>query len=114
MSSKKRSSQDTDGAPDDATSVLNASGFLFQLRVEEEVKAGRGSHAWAVAAREHPWDHEKSGRSGFADLVLTNGGMARFVVECKRSRQAHWYFIVPSDAQETIRDSAIYWIDDVK
>ena len=114
MSTKKRPSIGAGGTPDQATAALNASGFLFQLRVEEEVKAGRDRHAWAVAAREHPWDHEKSGRSGFADLVLTNGGMARFVVECKRSRQAHWYFIVPSDAQETVRNSAIYWIDDVK
>ncbi len=99
--------------PDPALSALNASGFLFQMRVEEEVKAGRERHDWAVAAREHPWHHEKSGHSGFADLVLADGGGGRLVVECKRSKRAHWYLIVPADAQSTVRRAPLYWTQDV-
>lgn len=96
---------------DHTTSALNASGFLFQLRVEEEIRANGDGHSWTVAAREHPWTHEKSGRSGFADLVLEAGPFG-LVIECKRSRQAHWYFIVP-DAQPALCRSAIYWLQDV-
>ena len=70
-------------------------------------------HNWAVAACEHPWTHEKSGRSGFADLILADGGRGRLVVECKRSRQAHWYFIVPADAQEIVRRTPLYWVNDI-
>jgi hypothetical protein len=77
------------------------------------VKAGSTRHAWAVAAREHPWEHEKSGRKGFADFVLADGGGGRLVVECKRSRQAHWYFIVPAEAQATVRRTPLYWMHDV-
>ena len=100
--------------PDPALSALNASGFLFQMRVEEEVKRGRERHDWAVAAREHPWDHEKAGRSGFADLVLTDGGAGRLVLECKRVKRAHWYFIVPADAQPIVRRTPLYWVHDVR
>src|SRR5437773_4975488 len=112
MSAKKRPSSGSGVTGDHAVSALNASGFLFQLRIEEEVKAGREKHGWVVAAREHPWMHEKSDRAGFADLVLT-AGMGRFIVECKRSRQAHWYFIVPAEAEPNVRSSALYWIQDV-
>ena len=97
--------------PEHVRSAVNASGFLFQLRVEEEIKSHGQTHTFRIIAREHPWKHEISGRSGFADLVLEAGGF-RLVVECKRSRQAHWYFVVPADAKPVWRRSALYWIHD--
>jgi len=114
MAGQKRPSTPARGARDHAVSVLNASGFLFQLRVEEELKAGSTRHAWAVAAREHPWYHEKTEHSGFADMILADGGRGRLVVECKRSRDAHWYFIVPAEGQAIIRRTPLYWVDDVR
>ncbi|HEV8381168.1 MAG TPA: hypothetical protein VGQ29_06270 [Gemmatimonadales bacterium] len=96
---------------DHTRSALNASGFLFQLRVEEEVRSG-GQQNWVVAAREHPWKHEVSGRAGFADLVL-EAAVFRLVIECKRSKNAHWYFITPADAKPIIRRSDVYWMHDV-
>jgi len=114
MATKKQPPAPAGETRDHAVSVLNASGFLFQLRVEEEVKAGSTRHAWAVAAREHPWYHEKTEHSGFADMILADGGRGRLVVECKRSRQAHWYFIVRADAQAIIRRTPLYWVHDVR
>jgi len=113
MNTEKRPPATAGGPRNHAVSVLNNSGFLFQLRVEEEVKAGSERHDWIVAAREHPWNHEKSARSGFADLVLTDSKGSRLVVECKRSRQAHWYFIVPAETKPIARRTPLYWVHDV-
>lgn len=82
--------------------IVNASGFLFQLRVESEVQATKDVHQWEVLAREHPWHQAESGKSGYIDLVLdsgqtrrSGGGQIRLVIECKRSRDATWVFLVP-------------------
>lgn len=97
---------------DHTVPALNASGFLFQLRVEEEVVRSADRHGWRVAAREHPWKHDKTERTGFADLVLATDTM-RFVVECKRTRGATWYFIVPAESDPVVQRAEVYWIDDV-
>jgi hypothetical protein len=82
---------------------VNASGLLYQLRVESEVQATRDSHQWQVLAREHPWHNAESGKSGYIDLILDNGpiqrgggGQIRLVIECKRiSGDAAWVFLAP-------------------
>jgi len=89
--------------PEDLQKLVNASGFLFQLRVESEVQATRDSHQWQVLAREHPWYNAESGKSGYIDLILDNGpvprgsgGQIRLVIECKRtSGDAAWVFLAP-------------------
>jgi hypothetical protein len=93
---------------------VNASGFLFQLRLEQEITSGYNKvHPWSVAATEHPWHHEKAERSGFADIVIADGGITRLVIECKRVRNASWYFLLPKDAKPTSQRSSLFWVHDV-
>lgn len=44
---------------------------------------------------EHPWRHPETGRDGYVDLVLHRGSESSdiMVVECKRQRDARWYFL---------------------
>jgi hypothetical protein len=81
--------------------IVNASGFLFQLRVEREVKKEPKHHQWTILAREHPWADEGTGKSGYIDLVLADTGYARLVIECKRTQEANWIFLVPDKAHGT-------------
>jgi len=83
-------------------SVVNASGFLLQLRIEKELEATRGSHKWRVVAREHHWANPESGTDGYIDLILSNdAGNGRLVIECKRSLDTSWVFLVPRDSSQT-------------
>jgi len=71
-----------------------ASGFPFQMRVEEEVRAAGGQFdgRWNIVGSEFPWQDEASGRSGFADLVIYRDPLC-FVVECKRRSGGNWVFL---------------------
>lgn len=82
------------GTDGELNRIVNASGFLFQLRVEHEVRAKELHHRWSVLANEHPWHDVSSGSSGYIDLVLSKVNV-RLVIECKRSRDAKWVFLVP-------------------
>lgn len=75
--------------------IVNASGFLFQLAVENEVRKTEGKHSWTVLSREHPWANPESGDEGFIDLILSSNVDERIVIECKRSLDASWIFLVP-------------------
>jgi hypothetical protein len=81
--------------------LVNAAGFLFQLRVQAEIESTASSHHKAVLAREHRWIDAETGQEGFIDLVITTGTNGKMVVECKRVRDAEWIFLVPSGADET-------------
>ncbi|MGQ0723476.1 MAG: hypothetical protein ACT4PE_18155 [Candidatus Eiseniibacteriota bacterium] len=89
--------------------VANASGFVFQMAVAECVTAGSPVHGWTLVATEHPWMHDEAGSSGFVDLVVGRG-LLRLVVECKRSKDANWVFLRPT---EGALDSPlrVHWID---
>lgn len=58
----------------DALSMLNATGFPFQLAVEhllhEAPRKGNRDFPWTVWTREHAWRHPITGASGFIDNVL--------------------------------------------
>ena len=89
----------------DLTGIVNASGFMFQIAVENTVKATRDKHGFDVEAREHPWKAE--GESGFIDLILRRR-LFRVVCECKRSRDANWVF--PAEEGRADGDRArLYW-----
>lgn len=88
------------GKLDDTGNLMNAvnsSGFLFQLRVQTEVEATASKHGWTVFAQEHPWADTGTGKSGYIDLVLSQDIM-RMVVECKRTQNANWIFLIPDNA----------------
>lgn len=61
---------------DSLTDVINNSGFLFQLRLEEEIKKTRPLSPmgeWQQIAREHKWIDTLDGKEGFIDIVLESG-----------------------------------------
>ncbi|HVQ38064.1 MAG TPA: hypothetical protein VMS31_11060, partial [Pyrinomonadaceae bacterium] len=82
--------------------LVNRSGFLFQLAVEDHVRAGKSQHDWDVVAREYPWATADRARSGFIDFVAERNTL-RCVFECKRTQSGEWIFLVPADAAETIQ-----------
>jgi hypothetical protein len=79
--------------------IVNASGFLFQSRVEHEVDSTTQRHGWKVLVREYAWRDQK-GAEHYADMILGNGEMF-FVVECKRTQQADWVFLVEEQITQT-------------
>jgi hypothetical protein len=83
----------------DLLRLINGSGFLFQLRVEDEVRRTSQTHQKHILAREHRWKDEATGEEGFIDLIMTTGTNGKMVVECKRTRDANWVFLVPTDAR---------------
>lgn len=75
-------------------SVVNASGFPFQLAVAAQIRAL--STPWRPIVAEHPWRHPETNRDGYIDLVLENQSASsqRLIVECKRQRgNTRWYFL---------------------
>jgi hypothetical protein len=72
--------------------LVNASGFAFQLAIEEAVTNTEGRHGWHIVSREHGW--RDGGTPRFIDLILAKARQHLFV-ECKRSRDADWVFLVP-------------------
>lgn len=75
-------------------SIVNASGFPFQLASFEQIRELKTR--WLPALPEHPWHHPETGRDGYIDFVLNNqrDSTQRLVIECKRQRgDARWYFL---------------------
>ncbi len=91
--------------------IVNASGFLFQIRVEHEIKQAVQKHysRWMIPAREHRWIDPLSGDEKFIDLVLQSG-LGRMVIECKRTTDGQWLFLVP-DNQSDMQHARLFWTD---
>jgi len=89
--------------------LVNASGFLFQLRIDHEIEKTKSSREgrWEVIAREHRWLDPLDGKEGFIDLVL-DSGIARMVIECKRTTEASWVFLITKGQPQT-RRSRLLW-----
>lgn len=96
-------------------SIINASGFLFQLRVEHEITRTQHEREgrWGVEAREHKWSDHASNEEKFIDLVL-KAGVGRMVVECKRVTDGQWIFLAPS-SKNYLKRTRLLWthVDDV-
>lgn len=90
-------------------SLVNASGFLFQLRIEQEIRATGPNKLgnWEFAAREHRWLDTHDGSEGFIDLILKSGP-GRMVIECKRVTDANWVFLIP-DTRNNMTRAQILW-----
>lgn len=87
--------------------LLNASGYAFQLAIESAVRAASGRLEWRIVGREHPWGAADD--LGFADIVLTCGNLY-MVVECKRTRDAAWLFLMPDDKQLSRSHAKVAWV----
>jgi hypothetical protein len=82
---------------DQLLSVVNASGFPFQIRVAHLVRETAARRGWTVLVSEHPWTDEETGENGFIDVVLGRDDdySLRLVIECKRAKDSQWVFISP-------------------
>jgi hypothetical protein len=88
---------------DSLLDLINASGFLFQVRVEREIEKLNLSSSgwrWDVIAREHRWVDPFDGKEGFIDLII-GSDVDRVVIECKRTTDASWLFLIPKDQAQT-------------
>jgi hypothetical protein len=93
--------------PDElAYKQLALSGYPFQMRVREEVKATENDHGWEVVSDEYAWSDRGRSKesSGYIDLVLRHMAIRslRMVIECKRmrgedARGLQWLFLVPAN-----------------
>ena len=84
----------------DLQKLVNRSGFLFQLAVEEYVRQTSSAHGWEVMAREYPWSSPDGTRRGFIDLVAGRNTL-RCVLECKRTQGGEWVFPIQATASQT-------------
>jgi len=97
-------------AAEDLLKIVNASGFLFQLRAEHEARAVMDKTGWAIHAVEHPWSSDDADRGGFIDLILRYaGGSLRLVIECKRVQDGKWIFLVPKAEHEPKPANRLLW-----
>ena len=81
----------------EARNILNASGYLFQLRVRHEIESTQSDHGWRVSRWEEPWKHPEGG-TGFTDLVVSEPMFGtRLVMECKRHVDGNWVFPISDD-----------------
>jgi hypothetical protein len=95
---------------DKLKSLLNASGFAFQLAVETAVRSTSMSEPWSVSGREYPWTTNNG--HGYIDLVLSRNDV-HLVIECKRSRDAIWMFLMPDKKQLERSHARIRWTNTV-
>jgi hypothetical protein len=84
-----------------ARSIVDSSGFAFQLAVERFV--GAAESPFTVLTTEHAWTHPRTGDRGFADIVLADAKGTRLVVECKRARGGRWVFLRPDERGVLLR-----------
>jgi len=85
---------------DELAKLVNRSGFLFQVAVEEHIRATADQHGWDVLAREHPWMSTDGARGGFIDFVAGRSTL-RCVVDCKRTQGGEWIFLLPKTSPDT-------------
>ena len=90
--------------------LVNASGYLFQLAVEEVIRSVNFSNHFELIVREHPWKDDDSAQQGFIDLVAGYKGI-RFVIECKRPRDGIWVFVVPQNKNKETPRCRCRWSD---
>src|SRR6266542_2122561 len=94
-------------AESDLSGVVNASGFMLQLALENAVRSTERQHRFEIEAREHPWRRDDDG--GFIDLILGRNSV-RLVCECKRTRDGNWVFPVEESASPTER-ARLLWTE---
>ena len=82
--------------------IVDSSGFAFQLAVERFVSAAESP--FTVLTTEHAWTHPRTVETGFADIVLEDTKGTRLVVECKRARGGRWVFLRPDERGAVTRN----------
>ena len=93
---------------EDFNNIINASGFLFQLKIEDEIRKDSTIHGKKILATEYKWIDSGTKDEGFIDIILSSGTNGKMIVECKRTTDANWIFLVPKDATQE-SDSRQLW-----
>lgn len=97
---------------DDTTKLaklVESSGFLFQLAVEEQVRRTGHQHGTEVVGREYPWRSPDNTRSGFIDFIADHLSI-RCVFECKKTApEGEWVFLVAGEETPTVARVKSYW-----
>lgn len=98
-----------DSNKDSLLRLANASGFLFQLKVEREIRRLASHHDtnWIVVASEHRWIDPLQEAEKYIDIVCQSHA-GRMVIECKRVRQGDWVFLV-GDGKTNMLRSRLLW-----
>jgi hypothetical protein len=80
----------------DLLKLVNASGFAFQLCIENTIKDSEDRHSWKVISSEHRWKSPDTDNDGFIDIILSSPSHVdyRAVIECKRTKDANWIFLL--------------------
>jgi hypothetical protein len=85
--------------------ALKGSGFPFQTAVSYAIGTHKGPsyNSYKIHASEYPWRNHKN-EDSFLDLVAIS---SRFVltIECKKTKQEKFIFLLPSSAQNTADDT---------
>lgn len=87
--------------------AVNTSGFLFQLRVEQEIKLNSEQHRWQVLVHEHRWHDPIANESKYIDLILGKD-YYRMVIECKRIQHTNWIFLQPDEMTRS-SEAILHW-----
>jgi hypothetical protein len=88
--------------------IINASGFLFQLAIEHQIKKTKNVHGWEIWAHEHPWYNSENNSEGYIDLILKKNRV-RMVIECKLQRGGTWIFLNPERKNDSVKRSKYLW-----
>ena len=88
--------------------IVNASGFVFQLSVMDNIQRTKEKHNWEILAHEHPWRNPSNDDEGYIDIILKQE-WRRFVIECKRTRDASWVFLNPDDKRDEVALARCLW-----
>ena len=88
--------------------LVNASGFLLQLRVEHEIEETKAGHGWDILGREHLWEDPESDEEHFIDLILSSG-ILRTIIECKRVLEGDWVFLAPTPKEKQTHQARLFW-----
>lgn len=88
--------------------LVNSSGYLFQLKVEHEVRTAQKETLWSVLAHEYAWRNKEEDTEGFIDLVLGQATV-RLVIECKRPKDRAWVFLTSEKRQERVDRFRLCW-----
>ncbi len=91
-------------------SIVNASGFVFQLSIMDNIQRTREKHNWDILAHEHPWRNHSNGDEGYIDIILKQK-WRRLVIECKRTKDASWVFLNPDDKHDKVAPARCLWTD---
>ena len=90
--------------------IVNASGFIFQLSIMSNVQRTEEKHNWEIFAHEHPWRDHISGDEGYIDLILKKN-RDRLIIECKRTKDASWIFLSPDNEHDELSNVKCMWSD---